>query len=1303
MTADLPFLGRELHLEALADALDAAVEGRRILVAIEGGAGSGKSRLLDELEVRAAVRDVELRRAQAFPTSATQPGAVGDMLGLAELDPTRPAVLLLDDAQWADATSISDLRSLLLHPRDEGLLLTLTHRPVEERDAPNLRRLLEVADRRGDVRRLSLGSLSAAALAGAVGGPDPDAVAERLMADSGGSPLALDELVEQLLASGHLGREGDVLVPTRPVSEWPEPRTVHQRVSELPRDARLLVHSAALASHPIPLAVAVHLLEQDTEEVLDLAERLVDQGFLAESREGFSAPTSTEAEALAADLGAVRRTRTHAALADAMTAAGLDDRRPGLVGTHHLRAGRWEEALSLLSEAGLDAVGRDAYAEALPLVSGALEAVEELRAPDRELEGRLLYARARCHRMLGRSDLAAGDADQAAILLDGEERMRALGWRAQIADDEQQATKGEWLTALAEHEAARLGDHGNLGALLTLRAKMLGRLGMPAEADACLRRGVRLLRIHGDDYRRFLGHWNGAWLAFDRGQATEAESGFEYCAHQARTFTGDEWLAQAEAWHSRALFWSGRAVEAVEAHDRALDAADRTDSIGPAFLSALGRAEGMALFGRYEDARSAADDALDVVLRDIPDWENAVRYARAAALLGEGSVADARREAEQALAACPPGADGERWRKACRALLLEIRAADGDAWPRAEAVTLSRELLEARWFSPAIRLLIARASHEDDDDAARGAAALALELGIPMLAARAVHARGLWDDPVAPEIARAVRETAGRVPDHWREGWDALPEVAPALSREPAGPEERREASTALRRQLETLLGWVALTPSDLRIGPREWTAPLPRPPGERERRRRSVGIVAAVAVLLLAAAGIGIALTSAPDDPVTAADDDQVPMIEADGMVFGSWVLGGGPERTGVAPDERAGIDSFDGLYWVECTGQAVRSSPAVRGQFVYVGSDDEHLHRFNATNGRDRWTRPTDGEIRSSPFVAGGVGGGGLAQRDNIVFVGSDDGSVRAWTIEGDFRWQFRTDGPVESSPIAVDGTVYVGSRDGRLYALSGDAGEFVWQWPAEGEEPVGAIRSSPAVSGDLVYVGSDDGNVYAVDRTSGEERWRHATGGAVRVAPVVSDGVVYVASDDQNVHSVDAENGRPVGMVQYRFDAPLRASPAVADGQLYVANRIYLVAVDIETGSDVWSMPTGREITASPVIAGDYVYVGSTDGTVYAVHRHEGSTPQREPAWTFETGGEITTSPALVTGAVIVGSWDGCVYALGQDAAADPDEVPEEPLDEAPDDGPAEVPGDVPGEPVEDRPDDMPDVDPGEVDLG
>ena len=63
------------------------------------------------------------------------------------------------------------------------------------------------------------------------------------------------------------------------------------------------------------------------------------------------------------------------------------------------------------------------------------------------------------------------------------------------------------------------------------------------------------------------------------------------------------------------------------------------------------------------------------------------------------------------------------------------------------------------------------------------------------------------------------------------------------------------------------------------------------------------------------------------------------------------------------------------------------------------------------------------------------------------------------------------------VISRPEVAFGRVFVGSWDGKLYALNADDGGCSWSFTTGGQ-----IDSSPTVANDLVYVGSHDGKVYA-----------------------------------------------------------------------------------------------------------------------------------------------------------------------------------------------------------------------------
>ena len=80
--------------------------------------------------------------------------------------------------------------------------------------------------------------------------------------------------------------------------------------------------------------------------------------------------------------------------------------------------------------------------------------------------------------------------------------------------------------------------------------------------------------------------------------------------------------------------------------------------------------------------------------------------------------------------------------------------------------------------------------------------------------------------------------------------------------------------------------------------------------------------------------------------------------------------------------------------------------------------------------------------------------------------------------------FLWEFETGQGGYSSPaIGPDGTVYVGSRDGKLYAINTKSGGKLWEF-----ETGGSVFSSPAIGPDgTVYVGSWDDKLYAIKTDS------------------------------------------------------------------------------------------------------------------------------------------------------------------------------------------------------------------------
>ncbi len=175
---------------------------------------------------------------------------------------------------------------------------------------------------------------------------------------------------------------------------------------------------------------------------------------------------------------------------------------------------------------------------------------------------------------------------------------------------------------------------------------------------------------------------------------------------------------------------------------------------------------------------------------------------------------------------------------------------------------------------------------------------------------------------------------------------------------------------------------------------------------------------------------------------------------------------------------------------------------------------------------------------------------------------------------------QWSFRThaDG-FPSAPITAGGMVFLGDRNGVVYAVGAADGKLRWK-----ANTGGAIYFPPAVEEGRLFVGSADGRVYAFEAASGRLLWRFQAAPAERWIPVygklisnwpvaggvvVQDGVVYAAAgiahyDGTHVYALDAATGKvrwyndTSGSTSARTHSgvSLQGSLCVRDGELRFA---------------------------------------------------------------------------------------------------------------------------------------------------
>ena len=452
-------IGRDGELEQIGRVLDSAGAGEGGLLLLAGEAGVGKTRLAEEAiaaselaafhgmasergaspyaPVVAALREF-LRRE---PEGLANLGPLGDHLStlLPELGSSpaspdretlfaaiclafeaiagrRPAVIFLDDLQWADAATVDLLPSLASAAEEWPLLVLGAYRTEDIPRGHPLRRLRTDLRRAGRLAELTVGPLdpeATALLAARVLEAEPGVMLRAAVYDRAqGVPFFVEELAAALKESGLLvsGRRGLELEAGASV---PIPATVRDvirlRAEGISREARASLEAAAAVGGRLELDVLA-LLEKD-----DGVAELLERGLLDEVEPGIAAFRHDLArEAIYVDTPWARRRSLHRALAELLEARGAE---PHLLAEHWLAGGEPARARPLLLEAARRFCGVHAYRDAAAASRKALELWVE--GEDEPARLATLDELGRCAQLSGELAEATQAWEEVAAALDG--------------------------------------------------------------------------------------------------------------------------------------------------------------------------------------------------------------------------------------------------------------------------------------------------------------------------------------------------------------------------------------------------------------------------------------------------------------------------------------------------------------------------------------------------------------------------------------------------------------------------------------------------------------------------------------------------------------------------------------------------------------------------------------------------------------------------------------------------------------------------------------------------------------------
>jgi len=156
----------------------------------------------------------------------------------------------------------------------------------------------------------------------------------------------------------------------------------------------------------------------------------------------------------------------------------------------------------------------------------------------------------------------------------------------------------------------------------------------------------------------------------------------------------------------------------------------------------------------------------------------------------------------------------------------------------------------------------------------------------------------------------------------------------------------------------------------------------------------------------------------------------------------------------------------------WTIITGSAVYASPAIKNGKLYITSLDRRLYAIDIKDKKVIWKKGLDNEMVYASTVA----------TTDRIYVAFKNGRLGIYNrFSGRSLGGYTLDAPVSSTPVvSANGLLFVGCEDGYLYVLDSRATGIKWRYRTNA-----GIHSSPAVVEDAVYIGSKDGYVYAFGR--------------------------------------------------------------------------------------------------------------------------------------------------------------------------------------------------------------------------
>lgn len=369
-------------------------------------------------------------------------------------------------------------------------------------------------------------------------------------------------------------------------------------------------------------------------------------------------------------------------------------------------------------------------------------------------------------------------------------------------------------------------------------------------------------------------------------------------------------------------------------------------------------------------------------------------------------------------------------------------------------------------------------------------------------------------------------------------------------------------------------------------------------------------------------------------------------------------WTNFRGPDGLGIAR-----VDSVP-LNWSIAENKTIRwkiktpgkgySSPVVWADRLFITAADEYVNEiycFDAHTGKELWSEtlsPADtGLEKIDVYDKRMYAAPTMAVNGARVFAVFVDGSLACLDMSGKIVWTRNLDVPKNpyghASSLMIHDTILIVQMEDEtspeIIGMEAATGNPVWKIPRKSVSWATPVLINHNSTPQLIAASTS--SLAAYDPATGKKYWERekSFSGEVATSPAYTDGRLFIVSVDLAVLCLklgDSPDAMPEHLWTWEDEPGNIPSPVAANGLLVVASDYGTVTcIDANTGKTIRAHETNAEFYASPIIAGNHVFLPARDGKVFIFTADRTFDMVRS----IDMGQDISATPAFTSGRIYI----------------------------------------------------------------